>query len=1527
MKINQMLLISNLCFKHMNKIIYIIILFFIGSTHIYAADVITNGTFDTDITTGWTNSSSGSGSLTWNSFNGGSVQGLTGNGSNILFSFVLEQSIGTINSTDNVFLSLYWYKWSEAIQAANNSIVVKIIKPSGDSVEIWSDLTIPSTNSSLSGNVTTSDISSFFDISGTYTLKIVSDLESGTDINAFAQSNLDNIVLDVQPATSNQPPVVTDIPNQTISEGGTFTSIALDNYVSDPDNSDAELTWTYTGNTELSINLTNRYVFITAPSSDWNGAETITFRATDPLGLWSEDPATFTVTPQNDAPTLVNSITNVSVSPVNRLNANTTIISANFTDVDQPAANSFNITFKIREPNNTTELILVNNLTNGNGGLTVVDNSGGSYTASYTYDPSDIQTLGLYDLYFEVSDGTASVIDDFNSNPDELEINEVFTNAAPIITLSATSVSPTSIDRAGANSTIFTIPFTDADIPAVTSFLITIKVRAPYNETILPLIENSTDGQNGLTITDNGGGSFTATFSWDPVDNITVGYYDIQTIISDGTASDTDFFADNLDELLISNGGENSPPIIASDASYATPAGVEPIGTNLTTIGAQFLDSDLPGVNAFTINIKLREPDNSTEILLATDATNGTQGITITDEGSGVYRVETSWDPSDLQALGFYDIYISVSDGSATSTDDYANNSDELELYSAITNSLPTVISGATSVTPISVNRIGSEFTTISVDFSDADYPGTGAFSVTIKLREPDNSTEIIVTNAAKHKEQGLRIQHISGTTYRASVLWNPADIQSTGTYDLYFYVEDNFAASATDDFANNLDELTVTSAAILGDGNILKRTNNSNNCGGTASACHNLLDHQGQNCLVCHSSHDVTNIYLVNDTIQTPNSGLMEVIFKTLGIGDPYNTPDPTVGDPTSGVMADATDGVSTGVCEVCHTTTAHHRNDGSQLPDSHHDSDNCTQCHLHTEGFKAGESNGGMACSCHEQIFIAMDSTSLLTRHILADNAADYSPGASGMFTIKNCLTCHVDHDIFRPDLNTGIGTRGSNLRVDWAIDPVSGDNTVLLNSDYQSTGNGGICLSCHTDPDPSCSACHSAHISPGKQQLNNATASSAHGVIHKTEYDAATSGHNYSVPTTFATDGSVFNANCTKCHNDDMLKTYQNSTIKVSVHGSSFALFLDSTGIASPTSPLEENLCFKCHSTTSNPNAGSNLDFFSAKSMTNTALDIESKFSYTYSHQIGNYSGIHTPLEDLSTTARHVECEDCHNVHESIQGTHDGSSQLVSNTLKGAIGVEPTSWPARPTPTDNANVFAAPTGYSVLRPAQNEYQICLKCHSNYTTLPTGSPNIAEEINPNYPSTHGITIANQNPYCNSTTMYEPWGSSGSNYCSDCHRSDNSADPEGPHGSNAEHLLVASIVSSSTVGTPLCNVCHRSSVYWSGSSSSSRFSQHPSSRSAHRSSQGCFTCHMWDYASTAGLGVPTDSWSGGAPLATTNLYVHGQNKIWNFRDRDGSAGSGQDVDAFCNGYLSNIDYVNKQCWTETCRTHSGYGY
>jgi len=94
----------------------------------------------------------------------------------------------------------------------------------------------------------------------------------------------------------NSAPEVDDIPDQMIDEGESFATISLDEYVSDVDNTDAEMTWTYSGNTELIIAINNRVATISTPSAGWNGSETITFKAADLDGLYDEDSATFTVT-------------------------------------------------------------------------------------------------------------------------------------------------------------------------------------------------------------------------------------------------------------------------------------------------------------------------------------------------------------------------------------------------------------------------------------------------------------------------------------------------------------------------------------------------------------------------------------------------------------------------------------------------------------------------------------------------------------------------------------------------------------------------------------------------------------------------------------------------------------------------------------------------------------------------------------------------------------------------------------------------------------------------------------------------------------------------------------------------------------------------------------------------------------------------------------------------------------------------------------------------------------------------------
>jgi len=131
---------------------------------------------------------------------------------------------------------------------------------------------------------------------------------NGSETITFTASD-PGLLTDSDPATFtvtavNDAPVLSDIPDQTVAEGATFTTITLDNYVTDIDNSDTEMSWSYSGNTELTVDITARVATITAPDADWSGSETITFTASDPGLLTDSDPATFTVTAVNDAPVL-----------------------------------------------------------------------------------------------------------------------------------------------------------------------------------------------------------------------------------------------------------------------------------------------------------------------------------------------------------------------------------------------------------------------------------------------------------------------------------------------------------------------------------------------------------------------------------------------------------------------------------------------------------------------------------------------------------------------------------------------------------------------------------------------------------------------------------------------------------------------------------------------------------------------------------------------------------------------------------------------------------------------------------------------------------------------------------------------------------------------------------------------------------------------------------------------------------------------------------------------------------------------
>ncbi len=962
--------------------------------------------------------------------------------------------------------------------------------------------------------------------------------------------------------------------------------------------------------------------------------------------------------------------------------------------------------------------------------------------------------------------------------------------ASPVLTTGDTVVSPGSIDRAGGLTTAISVDFTDVAQPAISVYIVSFQLRDPFGQ-ITVVADQLGHGTGGLIITDNGGGSYSAAITWDPPGNILIGSYDLYAWVSDGVTPAIDDFANNSNELAITNGGENTPPVVAADATYISPPAVERIGPNSATMTAQFFDPDLPALSVFLTTFKLRLP-NQSELILAQNAGDGQSGVSIIADGGGFYTASVSWDPTDSQDLGFYDLSFQVTESGLGSTDGFANNLDEFQIFDAISNNPPTIVGSTTTALPSTVNRTGADFTMLKASFSDQDIPGAGTFRITFKVLSP-GALETTIVNNALDGEQGLRVVNVGGENYEASVLWDPSDSDEVGAYDLNFSVTDANNATAIDYFPANYQELTLVATTIEGDGYLLHRSNDGSNCGGPNSACHNINDHQGSSCVTCHSGHGTANIYLVRETIQTPNSGPRSVLFKTRGIGDPWNSPDPTPGDPTSGTMADASDGVYTNVCEVCHTSTGHHRNDASTPAGDHYDANDCTTCHAHDGGFSSGESAGGSNCAgCHGTIFSAMESGAAGYHHVITTADPDY------VSTNKTCLMCHVDHDIFRPDLNPGFGDRGSNLRADSQNTPVAGDASVLTNTDFSPLGSGGLCLSCHGGND--CLACHgfkSGDVPPAGTNK----AGFYHYWIDRTAFGASAMVHSYTVPSTFGADGSAFNANCVKCHNDNMAKQYQNSTVQTGLHATDYRSLLAPLSIAAPADPLEEEFCFSCHSTTSNPNSGSNQDYYGVRAMsTGGPMIIEDEFSKNSVHPVGGTTGVHTVGELPATMARHVECMDCHNPHEATADRPP--SPALSGALYGVEGIDING--------------------SLIDPVTSSYQVCLKCHGDQNSGSATvsrqivNTNVREEFMPTSASFHPVAAVGKNS--NVPSLINPLNESSIITCEDCHAAE-SGGARGPHGSQYSPILKMQYVttdntSESSAAYALCYSCHsRSSL------------------------------------------------------------------------------------------------------------------
>jgi predicted CXXCH cytochrome family protein len=486
---------------------------------------------------------------------------------------------------------------------------------------------------------------------------------------------------------------------------------------------------------------------------------------------------------------------------------------------------------------------------------------------------------------------------------------------------------------------------------------------------------------------------------------------------------------------------------------------------------------------------------------------------------------------------------------------------------------------------------------------------------------------------------------------------------------------------------------------------------------------------------------------------------------------------------------------------------------------------------------GEAAASGEGGNCTSCHADLITGMARTSTSYTHPIPSDADDPNNATA------NCDTyCHAPHADFKDAANPG--GRAANLRTTGG----QSATVVTTNKDFDAadTNNGGLCMSCHKTFQDDI-----LRTQPDSRTGTAAWDTDPLAAIRMYRL----SGHNYSVTTTIKTDNSTFYANCTKCHNDNLSKTYQagtDNTKMIGLHNTSVPWSISKFNLASNPDNEEQDFCYKCHGT-----ATGGTDYYG----TPGAGNIESITigSTTSTHPVQNYTGKHKRFDKVlgvsnelapgwastSLTNRHVECGDCHDPHTSNEG-----DSLTSGT----------GTPVKKPDAEVRDVEGVVVSFStwaitgVTQYAQQDYQVCLKCHSNWswgTGIPiipskygteatsrsaepapayVGEPkDILAEFNPNNLAYHPIfkvgknqPLATTNPNWSSSTsrraatvkywggddisitkqwftptgldhtFTDGWGTQSLVSCSDCHGSDN-ASVEGPHGSSYKWLLKGS--------------------------------------------------------------------------------------------------------------------------------------
>jgi predicted CXXCH cytochrome family protein len=392
------------------------------------------------------------------------------------------------------------------------------------------------------------------------------------------------------------------------------------------------------------------------------------------------------------------------------------------------------------------------------------------------------------------------------------------------------------------------------------------------------------------------------------------------------------------------------------------------------------------------------------------------------------------------------------------------------------------------------------------------------------------------------------------------------------------------------------------------------------------------------------------------------------------------------------------------------------------------------------------------------------------------------------------------------------------------------------------------------------------------PGHRTIGQITAALGLGP-HAGECDRCHTMHaGDAVPMPYALVGPDENSLCDGCHTQPWKGGSYGGPLPyfASAHGSDPDVIWRGPDPPPRTEPGAAGKCVNCHDPHGRSDATGPIPALEYKreeaeclachSGAPATANIRNQVLKAFRHPTTDYSGRHTgalesqPMEFGVTplNKRHAECEDCHNPHVARADELLPNPARPSNTLLGVSRVLPLNGPAGLPPA-----YAFIAGSDTLTGPPAEYQLCFKCHSSWTTQPSGQTDLARVLNPANPSYHPVEDVGRDATVSPMSFTAGWSANSRTRCDDCHGDD--VDPTaGPHGSNYRYILKRPYTASSNTRTMTsdeqCFGCHSYDVYANPSSSdvvrgASRFNK-PGVDKGHAEHVGeegvpCYACHI----------------------------------------------------------------------------------